>query len=37
MNFDVINNNMVVPKENFTVNATVLGCAFIREANVNGK
>lgn len=28
VNFDVINNNTVVPKENFTVNATVLGCAF---------
>lgn len=37
VDFDVINNNTVVPKGNFTVNATVLGCAFIREANVNGK
>ncbi|AKB44196.1 type IV pilin [Methanosarcina vacuolata] len=30
VNFSVINNNTVVPKENFTVNATVLGCAFSR-------
>lgn len=29
VNFDVINNNTVVPKENFTVNTTVLGCALI--------
>jgi len=29
VDFNVINNNTVVPKGNFTVNATVLGCAFI--------
>jgi hypothetical protein len=37
VDFDVINNNTVVPKENFTVNATVLGTSFIREATVDGK
>jgi hypothetical protein len=30
VDFAVINNNTVVPKENFTVNATVLGAAFMR-------
>lgn len=30
VDFAVENNNTVVPKGNFTVNATVLGCAFIR-------
>lgn len=33
VDFEVKNNNTVVPKGDFTVNATVLGCAFIR----NGK
>jgi hypothetical protein len=32
VDFVVINNNTVVPKGNFTVNATVLGCAFDRGA-----
>ncbi|HWQ50037.1 MAG TPA: hypothetical protein VN414_14055 [Methanosarcina sp.] len=31
VDFDVKNNNTVVPKENFTVNATVLGSAFTRD------